>query len=88
MNLNLRTIVCYGAIAFFIGFCFVAGSYVAHDMFRTVDDENIVWLINRAGAAVVITLFIALGFITARAVEYMVIRWWKRRKEETNSHDD
>jgi hypothetical protein len=88
MTLNIKNVVCYGAIAFFIGFCFVAGALVSHDLFRTVDDENVIWLVNRAGAAVVITLFVALGFITARAVEYIVVRWWKHRQKGIDSYDD
>ncbi len=79
MKLNIQTIIGWGIAAMFFGFCFVAGGYVAHDMFRTVDDQNIVWLINRAAAAAVITLFIALGFIVARAIEYVFVRWWKAK---------
>ena len=79
MKSNIKTIVGWGIAATFFGFCFVAGGYLAHDMFRTVDDENVVWLVNRAAAAVVITLFIALGFIMARAIEYAFLRWWKAR---------
>ena len=45
------------------------------------------WSIAR-GAAVVITLFVALGFITARAVEYIVVRWWKHRQKGIDSYDD
>ena len=65
MNLNFKTILGLSAAALFTGFCFVAGGYLAHDLFRTVDDQNVVWLVNRAAAAVVITLFVALGFIMA-----------------------
>ena len=66
----------------------MAGALVSHDLFRTVDDENVIWLVNRAGAAVVITLFVALGFITARAVEYIVVRWWKHHQKGIDSYDD
>jgi len=79
MKLNIQTIVGWGIAAMFFGCCFGTGGYVAHDIFRTVDDQNVVWLINRAAAAAVITLFIALGFIVARAIEYVFVRWWKAK---------
>jgi len=88
MTANFKTTIFFGIGAFVIGFCFVAGAYVAHDMFRSVDDDNVVWLVNRAAAAVVITLFVALGFITARAVEYLVVRWWKRRHKNNDFYND
>ena len=71
-----------------LGFCFVTGGYLAHDLFRTVDDQNVVWLINRAAAAVVITLFVALGFIMARAIEYGFLRWLKKLHHPSVQDDD
>ncbi len=88
MTANLKTTICFGIAAFVIGFCFVAGAYVAHDLFRSIKDDNVVWLVNRAGAAVVITLFVALGFIIARAVEYLVVRWWKHRHKNNDFYND
>ena len=88
MILHFKTTVIYGLLAFVIGFCFVSGAYVAHDMWRTVDDNSVIWLVNRASAGYVIALCVVLGFITARAIEYAVIRWWKTRKRTDRSLDD
>jgi hypothetical protein len=35
----------------------------------------------------VITLFVALGFIMARAVEYGFLRWWKTRQKPSTRDD-
>jgi len=87
MKFNFKTMLGLGAASIFLGFCFVAGGYLAHDLFRTVDDQNVVWLVNRAAAAVVITLFVALGFIMARAIEYGFLRWWKKRQSSSIQDD-
>jgi len=80
MKFSIKNWISWGILAAFLGFFFVTGGYLAHDLFRTVDDQNVVWLVNRSAAAVVITLFIVLGFIMARAVEHFFLRWWKTRQ--------
>ena len=87
MKFNFKTVLGFSIASAFFGFCFVSGGYLAHDLFRTVDDQNVVWLVNRAAAAVVITLFVALGFIIARAVEYGFLRWWKTRQNPSTRDD-
>ena len=87
MKFNFKTMLGLSAASIFLGFCFVAGGYLAHDLFRTVDDQNVVWLVNRAAAAVVITLFVALGFIMARAIEYGFLRWWKKNQRSSVQDD-
>jgi hypothetical protein len=77
---RLKSTLVLSVLAFVIGFCFVSGAYLAHDMWRTVDDENVVWLVNRSAAGYVITVFVVLGLITARGIEYVVVRWWQSRK--------
>ncbi|MGB6044945.1 MAG: hypothetical protein WBF93_17455 [Pirellulales bacterium] len=77
---RIKSGIILAILAFIIGFCFVSGAYVAHDMWRTkIDDDKAIWLVNRSAAAYVIAIFVVLGLITARGVEYMVIRWWKSR---------
>jgi len=88
MQWNFKTALSMAVAALGLGFCVVAGGYLAHDLFRTVDDQNVVWLINRAAAAAVITLFVALGFIIARAIEYGFLRWWKKRQHPSIQDDD
>ena len=77
---RVKSGIILAILAFVVGFCFVSGAYVAHDLWRTkIDDENAIWLINRSAAAYVIAMFVVLGLITARGIEFMVIRWWKSR---------
>ncbi|MDH3716876.1 MAG: hypothetical protein OES79_02030 [Planctomycetota bacterium] len=76
---RIKSAIILGILAFVIGFCFVSGAYIAHDLWRTVDDENVIWLVNRSAAGYVITMFVILGFVTARGIEFLAVRWWKSR---------
>jgi hypothetical protein len=52
-----------------------------------MEDENVVWLVNRIGAGYAITIFVVLGFVTARGIEHLMIRWWKsRHRGKADSH--
>ncbi|NIL97291.1 MAG: hypothetical protein GTO53_06800 [Planctomycetales bacterium] len=88
MTPRIKSALILGVSAFVIGFCFVSGAYIAHDLWRTVDDENVIWLVNRSAAGYVITMFVILGFVTARAVEYLIARWWKSRHPGEADLDD
>lgn len=85
MILHVKTTLIYAVLAFVIGFCFLSGAHIAHDMWRSIDDDMVIWLVNRASAGYVIAICVVLGFITARAIEYAVIRWWKGRKRTNRS---
>ena len=77
---RMKSAAILAVLAFIVGFCFVAGAYLAHDIFRKIDDEQVIWLVNRSAAGYVITIFVVLGLITARGLEFMVVTWWKSRK--------
>ncbi|MEK6248920.1 MAG: hypothetical protein N2C12_12125 [Planctomycetales bacterium] len=61
-------LIKYGVVSLVIGFCLVAGGLIAHDLNRFVDDDAVIWLINRAAAAYVIGIFFVLGIITAKSL--------------------
>ncbi|NIL97398.1 MAG: hypothetical protein GTO53_07275 [Planctomycetales bacterium] len=88
MVFHIKSTIIIGILAFVSGFCFLSGAYVAHDLWRTVDDENVVWLVNRIAAGFVITMFVILGVVSARGIEYLVVRWWKSRHPQELQEDD
>ncbi len=82
MSSSIRQVTRRAICAFIIGFCFVAGAYVAHDLWRTVDDESVLWLVNRLGAGYAIAMFVVFGIITARVIEVVALDWWRGRRQK------